>query len=329
MILLPITVETIVSICNQRNVGGFWQRTLHDVVTVSDETETDSQGDDSDLPQGHISLSADSLTSRPSRVHGSPDTDSVTDVVGTVSEGSGTGGDDLHEGVEVFNFVGVFFRVRVNAVHSATFRSSEDTDLSAVDIVRHAVKSTDNDLSRKTNADGLEVVTFVDGACTKLIVVQSAHSPAQRGLLLSELGVVLFASLSKQQTVSLARVLVFLNRRGPFLRGAIDINGGHLLSVAVEHGCLGLAGRALDIAGVLHNSVVGDLSKLSILRSGLAEKHRTLDDIPDSKVVVLLDDLAVNEGDEEQGGQEEQTKSDTESDTSDVPGRLVGETKSW
>ena len=71
--------------------------TLHNVVTVSDETETDSQGNDGNLPQGHISLSADSLTGRPSRVHGSPDTDSVADIVGTVSEGSGTGGDDLNE----------------------------------------------------------------------------------------------------------------------------------------------------------------------------------------------------------------------------------------
>jgi hypothetical protein len=201
--------------------------------------------------------------------------------------------------------------------------------LSAVDVVRHAVESSDNDLSGEANNDSLQVVTLVDGTCTKLVVVQSAHSPAQRGLLLPELGVVLFASLSKQQTVSLARVLVFLDGRGPLLGRAVDIHGRHLLSIAVEHGGLGLAGRALDIAGVLHNGVVGNLSEFSILRGGLAEKHRALDDIPDSEVVVLLDDLSMDEGDEEQGGEEEQTKSDTKGDTGDVPGRLVGETESW
>lgn len=310
-------------------IDEFCQLTLHDVVAVSDETETDSQGNDGDLPQGHISLSADSLTSRPSRVHGSPDTDSVADIVGTVSEGSGTGGDDLHEGVEIFYFVGVLFRVRVDAIHAATLRSSEDTDLSAVDVVRHAVEGSDNDLSGEANDDSLQVVTLVDGTGTKLVVVQSAHSPAQWGLLLSELGVVFFASLSKQQLVSLARVLVFLDRRGPLLGRAVDVDGGHLLGVAIEHGGLGLAGRALDIAGVLDNGVVGNLSEFGILRGGLAEEHRTLNDIPDSEVVVLLDDLAVDEGYEEQGGEEEKTKSDTKGDTGNVPGRLVGETESW
>ena len=58
-----MTVEMIVSKYNRMEIKDFHELTLHDVVTVSDETEADSQGDDSDLPQGHISLGADSLTS--------------------------------------------------------------------------------------------------------------------------------------------------------------------------------------------------------------------------------------------------------------------------
>lgn len=191
--------------------------TSHDVVTVSDETETDSQGNDSDLPQGHISLSAHSLASRPSRVHGSPDTDSVSDIVSTVRERCGTGGDDLNERVEVLNLVGVLRSMCVDTFHAATFRGSEDTDLSTVDVVRHTVQSSDNDLGRKTDKSCLHVVKLVDGTCTELVVVQSAHGPAQRCLLLSQLSVVLLASVGKENAVGFARVLVFLDGRRSLL----------------------------------------------------------------------------------------------------------------
>jgi hypothetical protein len=199
--------------------------TSHDVITISDETEADGQGDDSDLPQGYRSLGTNSLASGPSRVHSSPDTNSVTDVVSTVCEGGGAGGDDLHEGVKVFNLVRVLRSVRVYTFHTATLGSSEDTDLRAVDIVRHAVEGSDDDLGGNTDKGSLHVVKLVDGACSELVVVQSSHSPAQWGLLLSQLGVVLLTGVGQQDTVGFARVLVFLNGRGPLLRGSIDVDG--------------------------------------------------------------------------------------------------------
>jgi hypothetical protein len=110
--------------------------TLHDVVTVSDETEADGQGDDSDLPQRNVCFGADSLTSGPSRVHGSPDTDGVTDIVGTVREGGSAGGDNLDEGVQVLGLVGILGSVSVNALHTTTFGSAENTDLSKGKLVR-------------------------------------------------------------------------------------------------------------------------------------------------------------------------------------------------
>lgn len=137
-----MTVEEYVSYCSDdpwRTGKCCRKLTSHDVVTVSDETETDGQSDDSDLPQGHICLGADSLASGPSRVHSSPDTNSITNVVSTVGERRGAGSDDLNEGVKVFDLVRVLRSVLVHAFHATALRSSKHTDLSAVDIVGHAI----------------------------------------------------------------------------------------------------------------------------------------------------------------------------------------------
>jgi hypothetical protein len=199
-----------------------------------------------------------------------------------------------------------------------------------VNVVRHAVQSADDYLGREADEGSLHVVKLVDGSSSELVVVQSAHGPAQRSLFLSQLGVVLLAGVGKQDAVGFARVLVFLNWRGPLFGGSLDVHGGDLLGVIVEHRSVGLdiGSRALDVAVVLHHGVVGYLGKLGIRRSSPAKERGTLDDIPDLECVVLLDDFSVNEGNEEQGREEEQTESDSESDTSNVPTRLVSQTKS-
>lgn len=182
----------------------------------------------------------------------------------------------------------------------------------------------------ETNDDGLEVVTLVDRAGTKLVVVKSAHSPAQGSILLSQLGVVLLTSAGKQKAVCLTGVLILVDmcRCGPFFRGGVDVNSGHLLGVTIEHRGFGLCGRALDIAAVLDDCVVGNLSELRIRGSLLRHKRRSLNHIPNVKSVILLDDLAVDEGDEEQGREDEESKANSKSDGSDVPCGLVGQTES-
>lgn len=92
--------------------------TSHDVVSVSDETNADGQSDNSDLPQRNIGFGADSLTGVPSRVHGGPNTNSVSNIVGAVSEGSSAGSDDLNKGVEVLDLIGVLWCVGVDTVHA-------------------------------------------------------------------------------------------------------------------------------------------------------------------------------------------------------------------
>lgn len=74
-------------------------RTFHDVVSVGDEPDTDGQRHDGDLPQGNGVFSGAGGARGPGGVHGGPDTDSVTNVVGTVGERRGASGDDLDVGV--------------------------------------------------------------------------------------------------------------------------------------------------------------------------------------------------------------------------------------
>lgn len=106
--------------------------TLHDVVTVGDETDTNGQSNHSDLPERHRLARLGGGTSAPGSVHTGPDTDSVADIVGTVGERGGTGSDNLDEGVQVFGLVGVLLGVVVDAGHTLAFGSALNTDLSVV-----------------------------------------------------------------------------------------------------------------------------------------------------------------------------------------------------
>lgn len=143
----------------------------HDVVTIRDEAETDGESNDSNLPQWHRGFRSDSLTSRPGRVHGSPDTNSVTDIVGSVSKGCGAGGDDLNKRVEILDLVLVLGCVFVHTFHAATFWSAQDTELRLVNIVVHTVESGDDNHCREALHEGFHVVYLVDGTCTWWVAV--------------------------------------------------------------------------------------------------------------------------------------------------------------
>jgi hypothetical protein len=60
--------------------------TLHDVVTIENETKGDGERKDSKLPEWDWGLGLSSLSSVPGTVDDSPWTDRVTDIVSTVSE---------------------------------------------------------------------------------------------------------------------------------------------------------------------------------------------------------------------------------------------------
>ena len=123
MILLPMTIESV-SNALEVVVKCFLRLTLHDVVTVCDETNANSESNDSDLPERDRNLLVTSLTSAPSFVHSRPDTDGITNIVGTVSEGSSASGEDLEEGEKVLGIVGILASTGMNLGDSLSGRLS-------------------------------------------------------------------------------------------------------------------------------------------------------------------------------------------------------------
>ncbi len=81
----------------RRVVGDLVTHDLHDVVTVGDQTKRKSGREDSKLPDGDGSFGLSGITGVPGRVDDSPGTDSITDIVGTVSERGSAGGENLDE----------------------------------------------------------------------------------------------------------------------------------------------------------------------------------------------------------------------------------------
>ena len=321
-------------------VGNLVTHNTHDVVSVCDETDTDRQSNDSNLPKRDRSPRSDCCASRPSRVHSSPHTDGVTNIVGSVCERCGTGCDDLDERVEVFDLVLVLGSMCVNTVHTATFWSSEDTELSLVDVVVETVHTSNDNHCRKTVGKGLQVVQFVDRSCTWWVVVEPAHGPSKRSLVLSQLGVVLGTgggqlhlvvglSLLRRWCRTLDReasVWVWLRSDGwtavwldavsgrdATCEASLGLSG---VFIALTLALLGF-GWAHDLATVLEDSVIWHLGLVRIWWSWSPEEHWSLEDVVQLKSVVLLHDLAVSVWDEEESCKQSKCETCSKCNTSD------------
>lgn len=182
-------------------VGDLVTHDLHDVVTVSDETDRDGTGQYTDLPERHGELGFGGVTGVPCRVDDGPGSDRVTDIVGTVGERGGTGGKDLDERVGVFDLVGVFLGSVVNPGHSVALGSTVDTGLSGVDVVVQTVKRADDDHGGKTFGEESHVVSLVDRSGSHGVLVQCPHGPTERSLGLSHLGMHLLLAQSHLRLV--------------------------------------------------------------------------------------------------------------------------------
>lgn len=310
-----------------RVVGDLVAHDLHDVVAISDEADADGEGHDGNLPQRNGSLGTSSLASGPSSVHDSPDTDGVADIVGTVSEGSSAGSDDLDKRVQELDLVGVLLGVVVDASHALALGGALDANLSGVNVVVGTVEESGDNHGRNALAEGDEVGSLVDGTGTHAVVVQGAHGPTKRAAALAEFGMVSLESLGHQLLVA---ILVALGQDQLPVGGSVDFLAGKdgvVLALEV------VAGRAdvrlaLSLGSVvLDNGIVGDAGLLGVLRGGAPEEHGAVDDVPEAQGVVLLDNLGVDKGHEEEGRHDKQTKANTKSDGNDVPGGLLGETQ--
>lgn len=85
----------------------------------------------------------------------------------------------------------------------------------------------------------------------------------------------------------------------------------------------------LNVVIVVNDSVVGDLSELSIGGSLAREEKRSKEDMVPLQSVVLADDTLVDIGNEEQKGQEGKCHTRADRDTSDPVSGLLGEVELW
>jgi hypothetical protein len=295
--------------------------TLHDVVAICHESKDERQNHDSDLPERHVLGSRRKATSAPSSVHTSPDANRVADIVGTVSEGRGAGGDNLHERVQVLDLVGVLGRVGVGALHPLALRRTLNTNLRCVDIVVSTVQKSDDDDSRDALDKVDQVANLVNGAGTHRVGMQVAHRPAQRVLLGAELGVVLLESLAHEDGVVF---LVDLALDGGLLAGSFGVDIVDILADTLGS----RRRRLLDLRlVVLDDGKVGHLRLRRALGSRATPQKGSLDDLPPLEGMVLLDNLGVNEGQEEDGAEDAQAHTDADGHRRDVPSRLGAESQ--
>lgn len=287
---------------------------LHDVVAVGDETERQGGGEHSQLPKRDGSLGCSSVTGVPGRVDDSPGTDSVTDIVGTVGEGSSAGGDDLDERVGVLNFVGVLLSVAVDALHALAFGCSVDTGLSSVDVVVDTVKAANDNHGGNALESDDHVLLLVDLAIHDLVLVEVAHGPSEGTSLVPKLGVEAVLTLSDELLVAELAVLS---------------DDSTLLGVGGVDAVLGVAadGLGLHLIVVLDDSVVGDDSTLSTLGSGAAEEKGAKEGVVPADGVIALDDLGVEVRNEKEEREKCEANTDGDGDSSDIPRRLLVKTE--
>jgi hypothetical protein len=303
----------------RRVVGDLVTHDLHDVVAVGDETKRQSSGEDGQLPNRNGSLGLGGVTGVPGRVDNSPRTDSVTDIVGAVSERGSAGSENLDEGVGVLDLVGVLRSVGVDALHAATLRRTVDTSLGSVDIVVSTVESTDNDHGGNALESDDHVPLLIDLTSLDLVLVEVAHGPAKRAALGPEPGVEAVLTLLHELLVAELAVLVLLMNNGSLL----VVGGCDVIRRAVRLLDLGLVGFVV----VLDNSVVGNAGSLSTFGGGAAEEERPLEHVVPADGMISLDDLSVEVGDEDQQGDDSKTNTARDSDSSDIPRRLLVETE--
>lgn len=300
----------------RRVVGDLVTHDLHDVVSVGDQTERQSGGENSKLPDGYGSLGLGGVTGVPGRVDDSPWADGVTNVVGAVSERSSASSENLDERVGVLDLVGVLGGVGVDTLHTATLRSTVDTSLGSVDIIVDTVESTNNNHSGDALESDDHVLLLVDLTRLDLVVVEVAHSPAERTLLGPEL--VVEAVLTLLHKLLVAELALLRDDDTLLVVGRGDIIGRAVRLLELRLDLLLI---------VLDDSVVGDDSSLSTLDSRTAEEERTLEHVVPADSVIALDNLGVKVGDEEQEGKGGEANTAGDGDGGDIPRRLLVETE--
>lgn len=164
------------------------KHTLHNVITVSDETERNRETQNAELPLGDGGLGLEGVAGGPGGVDDGPGADGVADVVGAVGEGGGAGREHLDERVQVLDLVGVLGRVRVDALHAPAVGRAVDAVLRRVDVVVEPVQERRRGQGRGAREQRPHVLGLVQLARAHRVVAQRPHRPADGAPSLAERG---------------------------------------------------------------------------------------------------------------------------------------------
>lgn len=239
-----------------------------------------------------------------------------------MGERRGAGGDDLDERVGVLDLIGVLLGGSVDALHALTLGGTGDTGLGSVNVVVQTVESADDNHGGDALEENLHVVELVDLAGAHGVVAEETHGPAERTALLEELSAEFGLAIGLELFVG--RALADLGGGKRPLVG--DVGLLTLLEGLVAGiGSLGGPGVAREslLLILLNDGVVGDLGLLGVGGGRALEEERALEEVVPLDGVVLLDDLGVDVGNEEDGGQNGETATGTQGDGGDVPSGLL------
>lgn len=289
--------------------------TLHDVVTVGAETERNTDSKNSQLPDGNRGLGSSGLTSRPGSIDSSPGADGVTDIVGTVSEGSSAGSENLDERVGVLNLVGVLLGSGIDTLHTLTLGGTGNTRLGSVNIVVNTVQETADDHGRNALEEGGHVADLVDLTGSHGVVAKEAHRPAQGSAALQKLLTVTLLGLSHDFLVAQ------LGRLGVDELLLLVAGAGVLVVLINGTG----VGRGFVVLIILDDGIVGNLGSLASGRDGTVEQQGTQNKHPPLDGVIPVEDASLDEGDEKDDGKKADTESGTQSHSNNIPSGLLAQ----
>jgi hypothetical protein len=230
-------------------------------------------------------------TSSPDLIDGGIRTNSVGNIVGTVSERSSTSSHDLHKGVEVLSAVVIVSNVSVNLIqvsseHTLLLLHGDDIlvntreeSLLEVPEENSTAEPPSIRLGTDEAARGLGLNTLLDVRSTLgggLLVLGSGLLALVAGLVLSTLELITASAASTTKTIEL-------------LTGEVTL----VEILDTTSSTLGLSGRRRA-----------------------TEKERTLEDVPPAKLPVVADDEAVEPRDKEDGDEKSPSGTDTNDHTS-------------
>lgn len=245
-----------------------------------------------------------------------PRSNSVRDIVSTVSEGSCACRENLDEGVAVLDLVWVLGSPSVNSCHAVALSRAGLSGLCSMDIVLGTVGEGGDELGDETVAeDDTQVAEVVPSTVLQRVSLECFHLPSKdRGVGLL-LGCHDWSFLDCLLLGVLGRVdFVLAIERDGSTRVAAALNADNVAIVVLDNPVVGHERLAFG------TGIGGRLS--------LPEK-RTHEEVVPSDSVVLFDDLGVDVGHPEDKGKDRDDGSgENDTESSDSLGLFV-ETKRW